>query len=348
MIPVYAPSLVTPSPSGGDGLPLNSRNNGAGACDYCHDEDVAGAPVDIYQNSDTHHNTGVFKNEVGVVNGNTCFWCHNVLPPTNDAVDIRVCEGCHGYESLHNIAIDSDTGCLFGDPGCEVVIGGETAGYSHVGNDSDCWGCHGFLQASAPGAGPATPFIGGTDVLSLTTGTDRAVTLTGSALTNLVGTFQWTSDVTMTGADGSSVTLTPESLTSNQLAVTIPATTAPGNYTLRAVKGANAESNPVVIAVLPEVTITDSTCNRKKGLLTITGSGFGDKPAGTDAYINVEINGRSVDITSWSDTLITASISGCANNADITVNALMGSATSGGSNGSGKPAKPCKGKGCNK
>jgi hypothetical protein len=114
------------------------------------------------------------------------------------------------------------------------------------------------------------------------------------------------------------------------------------------VKGANAESNPVVIAVLPEVTITDSTCNRKKGLLTITGSGFGDKPAGTDAYINVEINGRSVDITSWSDTLITASISGCANNADITVNALMGSATSGGSNGSGKPAKPCKGKGCNK
>jgi hypothetical protein len=347
VIPVYDPSLVTPTPSDGDGLPLNSRGNGAGACDYCHDQDTVPPldPVSIYANDNTHHNTGLFMNEVGVVNNSACLWCHQVMPPQDDALDIRRCEGCHGYESLHNIAVDSDTGCLFGDPGCEVVIGGETAGFSHVGNDSDCWGCHGFLQASAPGAGPVTPYISGTDVLSLTAGANTAVTLTGSALTNLDSTFRWTSEITMTADDGTSVILIPDSITSNQLTVMIPGTITPGNYALRAVKGTNTESNPIVIAVVPEVVITDTSCNRKKGVLSVSGSGFGEKPVGTDYYINVQVDGQSVDITSWSDTHITASVSRCSKNATITVDAVMGSATSG-SSGGGKPDKPCKGKKC--
>ncbi|MCJ7819641.1 MAG: hypothetical protein MUP53_00435 [Bacteroidales bacterium] len=345
-IPLYAPSLITPAPSDGSGLPLNAYGNGAGACDYCHDQDTTppAAPVEIYSNSATHHNTGVYINEVGVRNGDACFWCHDVIPPADPGSAIRTCEGCHGYESLHNIAIDSDTGCLFGDPGCEVVIGGETAGYSHVGNNDDCWGCHGFAQAAATGSGPATPFIGGTDVLNVTAGTDTTVTLTGSALTNLVGTYLWSSDISMTAADGSAVTLIPESVTSNQLAVTIPAATAPGNYALRAVKGTYAASNPIVISVTPEVAIAAFSCNKKKSVLSVRGSGFGEKPAGTDDYINVQVNGESVDVISWSDTQIRASVSGCSSNAAITVNALMGSATSG---DSGKPAKPCKGKKCN-
>ena len=78
----------------------------------------------------------------------------------------------------------------------------------------------------------------------------------------------------------------------------------------------------------------------------MSGSGFGEKPAGTDDYISVQVNGQSVDIISWSDTQITASVSKCSNNADITVDAVMGSATSG-SSGGGKPDKPCKGKKCN-
>jgi hypothetical protein len=128
--------------------------------------------------------------------------------------------------------------------------------------------------------------------------------------------------------------------------VTIPAATSPGNYALRAVKGSYAASNPLVIAVKPAVVIADSSCNRKKGVLSITGSGFGEKPAGTDDYINVQVGGRSVAVTSWSDTLITAAVSSCSNNAAVTVKALMGTATSGGNGG--KPAKPCKGKGCNR
>jgi hypothetical protein len=158
VIPTYDPSLVTPSTRNGDGLPLNTRGNGAGACNYCHDQDSVppADPVFIFENVDTHHNAGVHKDETGFTDQIKCLWCHGSLP---DVLDIRICENCHGYESLHNIAVDSATGCLFGDPGCEVVIGGETAGYSHVGNNDDCWGCHGFLQASATGAGPVTPYI---------------------------------------------------------------------------------------------------------------------------------------------------------------------------------------------
>ncbi len=348
VIPVYQPSALVPTPSGGDSLPLNAYGKGSGACDYCHDQDTMppAAPVEIYRNADTHHNTGVYKNEIGVVNNDTCFWCHNVIPPTNTEYDIRVCEGCHGYESLHNIAIDSDTGCLFGDPGCEVVIGGEAAGFSHVGNSDDCWGCHQYVRASASVSGPATPYIGGTDVLSATAGTDTTVTLTGYALTNLnlEDSSQWTSDITLTAADGSTVTLTPDSISSNQLTVTVPGTTAPGTYALRAVKGPYAKSNPVVIAVVPDIVITNVNCDRKKGVLSVGGSGFGEKPAGTDGYINVKVNGQTVKITFWSDTRITASVSSCPGNAAVTVNALMGSTTTG--NSSGKPPKPCNGKKC--
>ena len=77
----------------------------------------------------------------------------------------------------------------------------------------------------------------------------------------------------------------------------------------------------------------------------ITGSGFGDKPAGTDAYINAQVNGEAADILSWSDTLITASIASCRTIDEITVTALTGSASTGNSTG-GKPPKPCRGKHC--
>jgi hypothetical protein len=351
IIPLYAPSLVTPDPSGGDGLPLNSYGKGAGACDYCHDQDTMppAAPVEIYRNQDTHHNTGVYINEVGESNNNACYWCHLVtIPPPNPAFRIRVCEGCHGYESLHNIAVDSDAGCLLGDPGCEVVIGGEAAGYSHVGNDDDCWGCHGFAQAGAPGAGPVTPFIRGTDTLSITAGTDRAVTLRGSALTNLAGSYRWTSGITLTAADGSTTTLTPDSISSNQLTVTVPGTTAPGNYALRAVKGDDAKSNPVIITVVPQVVITSVSCDLKKGVLSVNGAGFGEKVPGTDDYINVQVDDQVMDIISWSDTRINAPVYSCQKNARVTVHALYGSAVNGSSGGSGKPIKPCKGRDCNK
>ena len=309
----------------------------AGGCTYCHEagEDSASGVL-VSTQHDTHHGTGL-------TSGSRCVVCHMAGYPHTvygeEPEHIRWCENCHGYEALHNIQVDSPNTANLGS----IVVGGEDAGWGHIGNNDDCWGCHGFATAAAPGSGPLTPFISGADQLGVTAGVDTALTLNGAALTNLVGTYLWTSDLSMTGKeDGSSVTLTPDSVVNDQMAVTIPGTTPPGNYELRAVKGASAASNPLVISVKPEVAITDVSCDRKKGVLTVSGSGFGEKPAGTDAYINVQVNGEAVNITSWSDTAIKASVSECRGNAPITVNAVMGSATSG-SNG-GKPDKPGKGK----
>jgi hypothetical protein len=134
-IPTYDPSLVTPRASGGDGLPANSRGTLAGGCDYCHNDDGQTSPT-ILTNTDLHHNTGfgdVF---------NACFWCHG-FPVDNQ---IRTCGGCHGPDTLHNIQADSSNTANLGS----IVIGGEDAGYGHVGSESDCWGCHGFAKVTNP------------------------------------------------------------------------------------------------------------------------------------------------------------------------------------------------------
>ena len=58
----------------------------------------------------------------------------------------------------------------------------------------------------------------------------------------------------MTAADGSMLMLTPDRLEGSSLEFTIPRTTAPGNYDVRAVKE-GARSNLTVISVRPEVSL---------------------------------------------------------------------------------------------
>jgi hypothetical protein len=251
---------------------------------------------------------------------------------------MRACETCHGIPSLHNIQVDSQ-------PDGSIDPGAEDAYYGHIGNNTDCNGCHGFSVASAPQSGPVIPNITSADDLTVTAGTDTTVTLTGTAFTNTVmgGTIELISSVELTASDGSTTLLTPDSVTESEIVVTLPGSLSVGNYDLRVVKGPKS-SNQVVVSVTPAVAITDTACNKKKGVLTITGSGFSEKPEGTDAYISVEVNGNPAELISWSDSQIRASVSRCSNKDTITVNALYGSASS----GDGKPSKPCKGKGCNK
>jgi hypothetical protein len=329
LIPIYDPSLVTPKPDGGKGLPLNSRGNGAGACDYCHDSGTdTGSGVQVLANDDTHHNTGIFQSETGVSNNDACQWCHNVFLP--DEKLIRTCEGCHGYESLHNIQTDSD-----GDG--VITVGGELYGYGHVGRDmgpgdSDCWGCHGFaITASASGSGPTNPTISGADPMAVFAGTATQVTVTGAAFTNISGATAYTSDVVLTAADGFSVTLTPDAITQGSLTVTVPGSTFPGNYNLQAVKE-TAVSNPVVITVKPLVEITNVQCQSgcSGSTMTINGFGFGDPPPeGAEDYINVELDGVPMNIKSWTDNRIKAASPNCGQIAGktVTVNGLFGTAT---------------------
>ncbi len=311
IVRAYEPTLVTPDPSGGGGEPFNNRGNGAGACNYCHDSDGLETPV-IKDNMTAHHSTGLAQ----------CLWCHQDSSPPNDAYDIRTCEGCHGLESLHNIQTDSDGDGI-------IEVGGETNfGYGHIGRDagpgdSDCWGCHGFITASATGSGPVIPSVASSDVPVMTAGEDTQITLNGSAFTNLAGTVQWTSDVLLTASDGSSTILTPDAITEGTLTVTVPGTMQSGNYTLQVVKD-DVGSNPVALSITPELMVADVECSKCLAVMTVTGSGFGEKPEGVDDYINLEESGRPLDVISWTDTIIKAAGARCRGTVDV--NALFGSA----------------------
>jgi hypothetical protein len=323
-IPAYAPSLVTPYRSGGVGPPPNSRGSGAGACNYCHDDD-GGATPPILTNQDLHHNTGL----------SDCSWCHDFGAAFEE--QIRTCEGCHGPDSLHNIQADS----LDPDNIGTIVVGAEEAGYGHVGRDagpgdSDCWGCHGFGTAFAPGSGPIIPTVYTADRSVIDAGADTAVTLTGSSFTNVTGATQYGSDVALTAADGSSVTLTPDLLDQGSVTVTIPGETAPGNYNLQAVKegaaGNDVASNPAVISIKPQVIITEATGG---STVTINGSGFGGYAAGSGTSVSGTVTirkGRKTKtmdaaIVSWSDTTIEADFGVGTLANEVSVNSVFGSDT---------------------
>jgi hypothetical protein len=170
------------------------------------------------------------------------------------------------------------------------------------------------------------PSISSTSDSVVTEGTNTSVTLSGSAFTNVDGGTELTSDVILTAPDGSTTTLTPDSISQGSITVTIPGNLGKGNYKLKTAK-VDKYSNPIVISIIPDVIITDVSCKKKTDQLTIQGSGFGEKPEGTNEYLNAEYNGEVVNIESWTDTEIKGFISDCRNNVAIVVNTLFGSDT---------------------
>ncbi len=327
-IPTYAPSLVTPLRKDGEGEPDNSREKGAGACDYCHDNDGLTEPI-ILTNMELHHETGFIDDS------NTCAWCHDFGVPREEQT--RVCEGCHGPDSLHNIQADSPNPNNIGT----LVVGGEDAGYGHVGRDagpgdSDCWGCHGFAtgSASAPGTGPITPSLSESTRDVIIEGNSTKIIVRGSSLTNTTGDTEFVSTFTLTSQDGSVTVITAKKIKNSSATLIIPGTTPAGNYKLRAAKGSGyiwTSSNPLPISIIEPIVIVAQTvkasCGECSGELTIFGFGFGDKPpAGTEGYINVMQNNVPLNITAWEDWFIKATGAAC-DGSEITVNGLFGSAT---------------------
>ena len=311
------------------GAPANSRGYGAGSCSYCHDTDgildANGDPAGvIWDNHTTHH-------EIGMGGGfpARCNVCHDYATvgeqsgPNFDSA-IRVCETCHGPESLHNIQADSD-----GDG--SVVVGGELAGYGHVGRDagpgdSDCWGCHGFgfeAAAVAPYAGPIIPTLYEAGLTSLRTGADTSVDLSGSGFTNTTKDQLYESDVVLTAHDGSTVTLSPDDMSQGLISVTFPGTLTPGNYNVQAVKDEVA-SNPAVISVVPKVEIADATAS--EGTVTINGSGFAGYAAGSGTAVKATDTGVEGSIVSWSQTAIEVQFASVPES--VTVVSVFGTATS--------------------
>jgi hypothetical protein len=337
LIPDYDPTPRTPTPSGGIAFPFNTRGNGAGACDYCHDQDAVppADPIEIFTNEETHHGTGLGPPVEDPLTSDKCAWCHDFSLPFE--AQIRVCENCHGPDANHGIQADSD-----GDG--VITPGIELPWFGHIGDPDDCWGCHGFTLSASPGTGPVVPHIEGISVSVLTAGSDTSVVISGSAFTNMSEGIELTSNVVLSALDGSVIELTPDSISENSLTVTIPGTTTTGNYDMRVVKDVQ-ESNPVVVTIVPDVEITDVRCrgNKKRGYtLTVTGSGFGDAPPpGSGDYLNVVLNGIVLDSTiTWEDTEITAGVSRCPSTSLVNVNALFGSDTA--QARTGKVKKPKK------
>jgi hypothetical protein len=327
-IPTYTPSLVTPKRSDGDGLPLNGNGNGAGACNYCHDADNPDdALAVIRDNHDLHHGTNLGLGGPP----RKCNWCHDADPPaayTVRTTTSNACENCHGPTTLHNIQADSPAAANVGS----IVIGAEDMGYGHIGRDSgpansDCWGCHGFAFAAAPGSGPVIPTVYNSDKTTVTAGTATTVVLSGAAFTNSLGNTVYEANVKLTGADGTSVTLTPDIIVDQgSLAVTIPGTTVPGNYSIQAAK-ADFTSNPAVVSIVPKVKITRAAARRRT--VTITGSGFAGYAAGSATSVTgTTAGGKTVKgtVVSWNDGKIVANFGSVP--ARVTVNAVFGAAMS--------------------
>ncbi len=335
---------------------------GPGGCDYCHNAIVEvpatyapiagpdGYPLveteaefllDINTNYALHHHVA----GSGVMPSQGCNACHTTRDDNHeftesDGVQMRVCENCHSRGMLHNTQVASS-----GDPADPTTVGGEDAGFGHVGRDagpgdSDCWGCHGFGMggASVPADTSAlVPTVYTCEPTTLTAGTATQVTVDGAVFVNTTSGVEYSSSVLLTAADGSSVTLSPDSIDGGSILATIPADLAAGKYMLQAVKtdaaGEPVTSNSVGIAIAPAVTIDSVTA--ANGTVTITGSGFA-------GYANDSVTSVKGSVTSGkgkkaTTTTVTAKIVGWSDTeikvvfdsapSDVAVTSVFGSAT---------------------
>lgn len=337
-VPTYKGSLVTPWPSGKtNGAPADPNDptvakGNAGNCDYCHnsapnntDPPVAGtlegqSGVRVYTNATTHHSTGLGTQT------DKCAWCHDTAAPANQRV--RACENCHDIGTLHNIQVDSNAN--------GITPGAEDAYYGHVGQQKDCWGCHGFaLQADSGSAGGAIiPSVDGVDASAdLVEGRTVTLIVNGAGFINMVanpmtGDFESSmeSQVEITDPAGNTTTLTPTAITEDRIEVNVTLAAA-GNYELRVVKG-DYKSNPVVITVADAVTANSVTC--LGNVVTIKGSGFSRYVKATDSGTSLtaqDASGNTLNckINSWRDATITATCNACPST--VTVNSIWGSAS---------------------
>ena len=255
VIPNYAKTNITPNSS----FKYINDTTGLkiGGCEACHEPDLDADPQ-IRSNADTHHNLNGFSL-------NNCRLCHSSDGPEEGTpgdpnldvgLDIRYCERCHGINSLHSIQYEDDST--------------SGAGYGHIGDNWDCWGCHGWLELDIystsslssssittsegnqlPGNGATVPHVDKVDPSAITAGQDTGITIYGSSFENEYNGVNHTSNVTL---DNGTVTivLEPDSITSTVIEVTINRTLESDIYDLRVVKDGVVESNKVTLTVISE------------------------------------------------------------------------------------------------
>ena len=252
------------------------------------------APIATGTNN-SHHNE-ILGITGGTPTGNQCTWCH---VDVSNVLGIRGCETCHSVRSIHNVQFDfANTSTL--------------RGYGHIGSNNpqdppnnswDCKGCHAWYDA-----GDVNPFAGAIvpDVQSVTpsvfsSNTPTVLTLSGT-------NFVQDNSTTVVNIDDTT-NLVPDTLTNAQITVTV--NLAAGSHYIKVVKTDSVENVPKPsdikpLTVVDQVTITSARLN--KGVITITGAGFGTRPAtNAQQYVTISHAGQvyySDSISSWSNTQI--------------------------------------------
>lgn len=202
---------------------------------------------------------------------------------TNIAINGSGCEKCHNVESLHNIQVN--------------YSGTNRSGYGHIGNGTDCAGCHsGWLPASNTVYGDLIPNVDSVSPSVIIAGTAPTLSITGSNFGNDTAYA-----VIIDGA-----TYTPTSITDSNIVVNIT-TLSRGIHKLQLVHNGRL-SKLSTLTVVPNSHITSA--NIRAGVIIITGTGFGVKPAvNPQYYVSVNHSGNqifSTNINSWSDSQIKA------------------------------------------
>lgn len=325
-MPSYPPSEVTPSALFGGG---NGPNPGAfnitsgriwGGCLACHAEDTtktvsiffthtnpsqvggrySSIPVADGTNN-VHHNEilGITQLPGFSLNdskGLECLWCHTDVV---NVLNIRGCETCHSVRAIHNTQFDfANTSTLIG--------------FGHIGSNNpsdvknyswDCRGCHAWYNAGSvnPFAGAIVPDVQTATPTVFNANTPTVLTLTGT-------NFLQTNSTTVVNIDDTT-TLMPTTLTNAQITVTVNLPT--GAHYIKVVKSDSVENVPKPsdikpLTVVGRVAIKSVTL--KNGIITISGSGFGTKPAtNAQQYVTIGHAGQiyySDSISSWNSNQI--------------------------------------------
>lgn len=230
-----------------------------------------------------------------------------------DIVNGSGCTKCHSYKDLHNIEGAGP------NPNAQFNIDNNIPGYGHIGNSTDCNGCHangGVLADQRPIIAPLSIGLESVTPANWVAGVDTVVTLAGENF-NQSPTYSTTVLV-----DGQPVTI--NSLLDKEITATVPGTTAPGTHTIQVDVG--GVTGPLyTFTVAAPVSITSATLT--SGVLTITGTSFGDPQ---QIVTITKANGKVVgsdSITSWTDTQIVATSSAAAVGDNVTVTTATGSAT---------------------
>jgi hypothetical protein len=311
-IPSYTPSSMTPDTK----FKIVNQTSGKkwGGCESCHAQDLTATPF-IADNNKTHHRLG---NLSGFVNNNNskCDMCHDTHNATYGSDSIRYCERCHSYNSLHNIQWD-------------IANTTSQPGYGHLG-PNDCQGCHASYVAGslAPGADIIIPSISSISSNNVLEGSAKMVTISGDDFVTTVDGVTRSSVVVITGG-ASDITISPNSVSPNNMIVTLPPLNK-GLYGIHVHKDGNVESNTKPLVSAPSVIIS-SVRKMDSTRVTIVGSGFGTYDLTYDSFVNVTINGsglRSVQIVNWSDTSINVTSPGAIVGDTVAINSVYGTNSS--------------------